>query len=344
MLKTKRRHFVVAACGLGASLAAAAWRNPLPTFVRSRDTEHTCSRASHALGTKVSITLIHADRQQAESALDAAFYAIEEVEAHLSIYRADSQLSRLNRSGRLRGPHRDLIEVLACAAEVSLRSEGAFDVTVQPLWECFASAQRSGRLPTTEELEQARRLVDWRRVEADSDEVRLRGQGCRITLNGIAQGYAADRALAALQRHGIEHALIDTGELAALGDKSADTPWKVGLQHPRHADAFLAIAALKDRCLSTSGDYATTFSTDRRFHHVFDPATGRSPHELASVSVAAPTAMQADAWSTALFVLGTKRGMEMLGTLPDHDALFVLKDGSSLATPGFPLAGEGVAS
>lgn len=341
MLNVKRRHFVLAATGLGAALAYAGWRNGATGFVHGLTGQDPFVRTSHALGTKVSITVLESDQRRADVALDAAFRAIEEVESNLSIYRADSQLSQLNKVGFVTQPHDDLVKVLNCACQTSQQSQGAFDVTVQPLWDLFSWAQHSGRIPTTKEISQARRSVDWRRVQIARNEVRLLGDGTKVTLNGIAQGYAADRALAALRSHGIGHALIDTGELAALGAKPQRSGWRVGVQHPRESDAFVVLANLKDRCLSTSGDYATCFSADRRFHHVFDPATGVSPGELASVSVAAPTAMQADAWSTASLVLGMKRAAGMLQSLPDHDACFVLKDGRMLATPGFPMEAEG---
>lgn len=159
-----------------------------------------------------------------------------------------------------------------------------------------------------------------------------------ITLNGIAQGYAADAAMRVMRAHGVRHALIDAGELGALGRSRGRAPWSAGIQHPRVADAFAALARLEDRCLATSGDYETAFSADYSRHHIVDPRSGRSPGELASVSVAAPTAMLADALSTAVFVLGTERGLALLREHPGSDALLITKSGRHLATAGFPFA------
>jgi thiamine biosynthesis lipoprotein len=130
--------------------------------------------------------------------------------------------------------------------------------------------------------------------------------------------------------------LIDCGEIGALGNKGADSPWSVGIQHPRQPDAFLGIARLANRCLSTSGDYATRFTDDYRYHHIFDPRTGRSPTELAGATIAAPTAMQADALSTAVTVLGVTDGLACLRSFPETDGLFVHKNGRTLTTGGFP--------
>ncbi len=110
----------------------------------------------------------------------------------------------------------------------------------------------------------------------------------------------------------------------------------MGIQHPRIEDAYISVAKLDGRCLATSGDYATSFSPDHRDNHIFDPRTGKSPTELASVSVLAESGLVADGLSTALFVLGPEQGLRLIEATPGADALFVLKDGRTLATRGFP--------
>ena len=166
--------------------------------------------------------------------------------------------------------------------------------------------------------------------------VRLTDKGMAITLNGIAQGYAADRVRSVLQSHGVTNALVDVGELAPVGTKSSTQPWTAGIQHPREPDAYVSLARLNGRCLATSGDYATAFSPDKRYNHIFDPATGCSPLEFSSVSVVAPTATEADALSTAVFVLGLEKGAELVRATNGADALLVRKDGSVVRTDGFP--------
>jgi thiamine biosynthesis lipoprotein len=301
---------------------------------------YVARRTSWALGSNVSIAALHADRRVAEAAIDDAFVELELVEEVMSLYRPHSQLCRLNREGRLDDPHPYLLEVLRYARETSLRSGGAFDVTVQPLWSLYSSARKQARLPDADEVAAARHSVDWRRVDVSDRCVRLHGEGTAITLNGIAQGFASDRAAAALEARGVEHALIDTGEVNSLGTGSRVDGWNVGIQHPREADAYVYMAQLQGRCLATSGDYATAFSDDFRLNHLFDPRTGRSPESLASVSIAAPTGMAADALSTAVFVLGPRRGLALVDSTPGADALFVLKNGRMLKTEGFPPHGE----
>lgn len=184
----------------------------------------------------------------------------------------------------------------------------------------------------------ARQRVDWRRCEVRSDRIRL-GVGQSLTLNGIAQGFAADRVRQVLEAHGIRHALVDAGEFAALGRKPDGKAWRVGVQHPRIPEAFAALADMDGRFLATSGDYQTAFTEDFSSHHIFEPKTGRSPSALSSVTVLAPTGLEADALSTAIFVLGPGPGLELAGRRPGVDALLILKGGDVLRTPGFP---EGV--
>lgn len=332
MAVTNRRQFCRLAIGMGGALGVAGlgWRR-----AEGREAKPV-TRTSAALGAQVSLTAIHANREVAEQALDAALAEIRRVEELMSLYRPDSQLVRLNRDRVLRRPHPDLLEVFRQAQGTSQKTGGAFDVTVQPLWEVYFEAKRAGALPDAPAIEAARRTVDWQQVRVSPEQIELLGRQTKVTLNGIAQGFAADRAMAVLRRRGIEHALVNTGEIASLGGKTQTEPWTVGVQHPRRDDAYAALAKLQGRCLATSGDYATRFSDDYANHHIFDPHTGRSPGTFAGVTVAAPTACQADALSTALVVLAPAEGLRLARSTPGVDALWIFKDGRTLATAGFP--------
>lgn len=332
-----RRRFLLASLGSAVALATGAvtWERS-----RQRDGEQSITRRAWALGSDVTLTILGTSPENAQRAIDAALTELELIENVMSLYRPESQLCTLNREHRLTAPHPHLIAVLAEAASVSRASQGAFDVTVQPLWELFATAQQQGRVPSDDEIAVARASVDWQAVEVRSQEVRLHDPAKSVTLNGIAQGFAADRVVAVLKEHGVEHALINAGEIGTLGSKPQGEGWKIGVQHPRQKDAYVALANLKGRALSTSGDYETAFSADFAQHHIFDPVTGMSPRELASVSIVAPTAMQADALSTAAMVLGPERAVELIQSRSDVDALLVLKSGRVLKTAGFPEIGE----
>jgi len=320
-----RRRFIGLSVGAGG-LAALGWR------IIPRGWQRV-ERTAWALGSAVSLTAYHKDRAVAQSAVAAAFETLDRLEDVLSLYRPHSEICRLNQTGSLDDPHPDMVNVLGSALTWSRLTGGAFDPTVQPLWRLYASGQD----PDQTELASACRLIDWRKVKISSSVVRL-GPGQAITLNGIAQGYAADKVCAVFRAHGIAHALANTGEFGAVGEKPEGDPWKIGVQHPRIRDAYIALAGLDNRYLATSGDYETKFSDDYSRHHIFDPATGRSPAALSSVTVLAASGLEADALSTAIFVLGPARGLELAASRPGVDALLVLKTGEVLTTPGFPSA------
>jgi thiamine biosynthesis lipoprotein len=294
-------------------------------------------RSAEALGTQVNITVFHPEETIANQAIDAALERIEHVEQLMSLYRPDSQLSLLNRRGVLRHPHPDLVAVLTKAAELSRLTRGAFDVTVQPLWKLYADRAGDGALPTEGEIEKVRQRIGWQHIRIESDIIYFDRAGMQVTLNGVAQGLAADLAQQALKERGIKHALIDAGELNAMGSPSRKESWHIAIQHHRQQSERIAKTGLQDRCLSTSGDYATRFSDDYRHHHLLDPRTGLSPAKLASVSVAAPSALEADALSTAIFIIGPEQGKELVESMNLVDALFVSKSGEVVTTEGFDL-------
>jgi thiamine biosynthesis lipoprotein len=325
-----RRKMIWASLGLGAVAATAGWsalasgdRKDLKPF----------SLSGHALGTSVSLLALHHDEGLARSALAEALDEIKAVDALMSIYRDDSQLATLNRTGELRGPDARVLEVLRYSNSLAERTQGAFDVTVQPLWLAYTEAKAQGGLPTAEVLRAAREKTGWRGLEISDEVVRLR-PGMAVTLNGVAQGYAADRALAALRRHGVAHALIDAGEFDTLGRKPQGKPWMLGVQDPRNADVLAIRLAMDGRALATSGDYESFFTPDFVNHHIFDPATGHSPGRLACASALAPDALQADGLSTAFMVLGPEGALALAATLPGVDALLIGKSGERWQTPG----------
>jgi FAD:protein FMN transferase len=284
-------------------------------------------------GTTLSLQVAHEDERRIEHALDAAVAMLRRIEAQMSLFDPDSALSRLNRDGVLHAPPAELLELLQIAKAVSRASDGAFDVTVQPLWQVFAAAQRDGRLPEARDVERARALVAWQSLELSPHRLCLRRPGMAVTLNGIAQGHAADRVRQVLAGHGIRHALVDAGEFAMLGRNADGKRWTLGIADPRPEAALLARLSADGRCVATSADNATSFSADHRHHHIFDPRTGYSPPALAGVTVAAASGAIADALTKVIFVAGPRRASALaLGW--GADVLWVDKEGRWQATPG----------
>ncbi len=318
----QRRVFLRSSLGLGA-VAAFGAAGAGPGAITSPNTRaqaqaesqaaslHWERRALLGFGTTLSLHAGHADAATLTRALDAAVAVIRRIEAQMSLFDARSALSVLNRDAVLERPPAELLAVLRVAQAVSQRSSGAFDATVQPLWLAFAQAQREGRLPTRVEVARARARVDWHALDVTEQRIRFTRPGMAATLNGIAQGHASDRVRDVLQQHGVQHALIDTGEFAALGRNEAGNRWALGIADPKHPAALITRLVTDGRCIATSADDQTVFSEDHRHHHIFDPHSGYSPTELASVTVIAKSGAVADALTKVFFVAGAKRALPL---------------------------------
>lgn len=330
----RRRTLLSASLGIGA-LAALPALSGLGNLM-ARQMLHTGSDL--AFGTTVTISVLHEDASTAQAAIDAAMREVRNIDALMSLHREDSQVFRLNLHGRLEAPDPHLLRVLRFSQQLSALTGGAFDITVQPLWNLYSAASTRGDLPAARAVAAAKALVGWRHVSVNRQWLRLDQPGMAITLNGVAQGYAVDLAFAALQSRGIRHALLDTGEFGTIGsrDEAGQQPWLVGIGDPRHADLIASTVGMDGRSIATSGDYATFFTPDFVHHHIFDPAIGDSPPALASVTVAAPTGLMADGLSTAFMVMGMDRALAMAARLPEVDALLIGKNGVQRLTAGFP--------
>jgi thiamine biosynthesis lipoprotein len=302
----KRRNFIQAGLGLGMLSSVQAAQ---PLGLHWQDITFT------GLGTVMSIRAAHTSVEALQLALQRARQVIAQVEDDMSLFRANSALSQLNRDGVLRKPPAQLLHVLQLSKRVAQQSQGAFDVTVQPLWQLYAQAQKDGRLPTSQQVEQAQRLVGWRYLDVAPTQITLRQPGMGVSLNGVAQGYAADLVKASLKRDGVLHALINTGEWSALGLADGQRPWMLGIAHPRGgahpSEPWLARVAMRGLSMATSADDQCTFSDDRVHHHIFNPHTGYSPQDIASVTVAAPDCAMADALTKVLFVAGYAQALHV---------------------------------
>lgn len=324
----QRRQLLFASLGLVSAASAEA---------RSTDPLHWRQRAMLGLGTTLTMRAAHADAAQADVALDAAVEAIRRVESAMSLFRPESELVRLNRLGHLDHPSTELLAVLRTAQRVSRQSQGRFDLSVQPLWDLHDQARREGRLPTAAEIHAAQQSVGWQHVSVGEQRIRLRRPGMALTCNGIAQGYAADQAREALGRHGVAHALINTGEYASLGHSERGDAWTFGIEDPHDERRILAALRSDGRAVATSADNRSAFTADHRHHHIFDPATGDSPPELSSVTVLAPSAMLADALTKVMFVAGPQQ-ISRLAQVWRVGVLWVDKAGRWASTPDLRLA------
>lgn len=276
-----------------------------------------------ALGAPARIVLEHPDEEAAERLFASCEREIARLEREFSLHRGDSALRELNRTGRLDGPSLDMVRLLRAAQRFAALTDGAFDVTVQPLWTLYADHfQRhpgDGQGPKADAIAAARALVDYRALEVSPEQITLSGSGDgrAVTLNGIAQGYITDRIADVLREGGIGNVLVDLGETRGVGRHPEGRPWAIGLADPHDPRNYGRVVDLVDRALATSGGYGTRFSADGRHHHLFSPDTGRSANHHLSVSVVAADATAADALSTGLFVAPAATAERVVGAMPE---------------------------
>ncbi len=230
----------------------------------------------YALGAEASLAIRHPDRARARRAIEECVADIAAIERVFSLYRRDSALRALNAAGALDDPPAALVHVLRFAAHISNVSDGAFDVTVQPLWRAFARGHGDPAL-LAPALERARPLIGWRGLHIQDRRLAFARPGMAATLNGIAQGHATDRVADTLRAHGFEHVLVDLGEFSAAGERAPGEPWRIGVGWP-DAEGLATVLALSGRAVATSSPLATTFGPEA--HHLFDPRTGRSGPKL----------------------------------------------------------------
>lgn len=284
------------------------------------------SRDEAIMGTAIHVELWSDDRAAAECAIDAVIAEMHRIDALMSPYKEDSELSRVNREAAQR-PVRvcdELFMLLSRSIAFSELSQGAFDIT-------YASAghlydYRRHVRPTDAELAVACAAIGYRHLLLDPEArtVRFGRPGMRIDLGGFAKGHAVDNGAAILARHGVRHGVVAAGgDSRMLGDRCG-RPWTIGVRDPRRADDVVALLPLEDVAVSTSGDYERYFDDgDERCHHLIDPRTGKSPSSVRSVTVIAADGLTSEALSKTVFVLGVERGMQIVASRPGVDAVVV---------------------
>lgn len=294
--------------------------------------------AKPLMGTVVEISVVSGDPRHGSLALQAAFEEMARLEAMMSAFRDDSELSRLNREASSR-PVRvspELFEVIKMALALSRTTRGAFDITVGPLMKLWPFYAPEKRVPSAEEIREVLRRVGYGLVNLSPQErtVSFAVSGMALDLGGIAKGYAIDRAVAVLKERGIEAALVNAGgDVFAYGKKPGNQPWRVGLRHPRNPQELLAALPLTDKAVVTSGDYERYFLVDgKRYSHIVDPRSGVTAQRTASVTVVASSAAYADGLATGMLVLGPEEGLALAESLPGvHAAIVTEGEGEELA-------------
>ncbi|MFO7710494.1 MAG: FAD:protein FMN transferase [Candidatus Woesearchaeota archaeon] len=276
------------------------------------------------MDTVVTITVTSGNQENAQEAMQEAFLEMKRVEEKFTAHE-ESPIYHLNKKGFLYTEDEELKRLLRRSVYYSQISGGSFDITIRPILSLYEKSFAQGGPPSEEKIEKALENVGWERVIINETGVFL--ENTTIDLGGIAKGYAIDRGIETLQEENISAALVNAGgDLAGYGRKSSGDLWVSALRNPDEKDEYIEYFEINNEAVATSGNYERYFDESKEFHHIVNPKTGKSANECISVTVIAPSAAQADALSTALFVMGSE-GKELARAM-GVSALFVFENRS----------------
>lgn len=284
-----------------------------------------------ALGTVCSVSLFDSKEK---ALLPAAFSLISQLENKISKNIPDSEISKLNRNAGISPVilSEPVFQLLTMANKFSILSEGMFDVTIDPVVELWGIGTDHAAVPPLDKLEHAVSLVDYRKVVLDSagSSAFLPEKDLAVDLGGIAKGYIADRVRDLLVSGGSGGGIIDLGgNILVFGKKPDGSDFRIGIQDPFGGrGSSIGVLTMKEGSLVTSGIYERFFEQDgKKYHHIFDVKTGYPvDNSLAGVSIMTQESASGDALSTAVFVLGLEKGIELVEGTDGVEAIFITKD------------------
>lgn len=333
-----RRSFIKLSGLIGLGAASALLVPAGAEAVKLDRKRHKVSSTRLALGTLVSVTLIHESRDRAEEAMGLAFEELFRLSGVLNRYERSTAVGYLNLEGRISDAPPELREVLSRALHHHRITKGAFDVTVKPVVDLFKDRYDQG-LPMDvpgDALDRAIRLVDSGALRVRGEEIRFSRPDMGLTLDGIAKGYIVDRVSELLVRQGMENHLVNAGgDIRTSGARLDGRPWVVAIEDPRKRGDYPDVLRMGNGAVATSGNYEIYFDREKMFHHIVNPRTGLSPASATSVSVRTDTAMDADALATGLFVMDPAEGLRLVSSIPRCEAMIIGPDGKRLSSGGW---------
>ncbi|MDR2482579.1 MAG: FAD:protein FMN transferase [Treponema sp.] len=311
------------------------------------------AEAEAILGTICEINLYERDRAQYQDLYRRIFRRIREIEQMMSANLADTELDKVNQAAGI-APVRvsaELLDTVEQALRYAGLSGGAFDPTIGPLVKLWGIGSEHPQTPSPQAVRQALSLVNWRDAVIDrrAGTLFLRRAGMALDLGAIAKGYAADEAARLIRQEGLPRAIIDLGgNIFAYGEKEGRLPWRIGVQDPlTPRGSYIGVLEVRGKTVVTSGVYERFFEADgRRYHHLLSTKTGYPAESgLLAVTVIADRSIDADALSTAAFVLGYREGRALVESVSGAGAVFVFEDRTirltAAAVPLFRLSGKG---
>jgi FAD:protein FMN transferase len=315
------------------SCAVSFWRQAFAMLLITCGTLYSAGvqaewlyREAAIMGTRCAVELWSEDRKAGDAAIDAVFAEMRRIDAAMSTYKADSEISRVNTQAG-KAPvvvSKELFDLVETANQYSKLSNGVFDITYASVG--YLYDYRAHVHPDGAAIDKALSSIDYRQLQLDAAKhsIAFGKPGMRIDLGGIGKGYAVDRGIGLLKAKGIAHAMVNAGgDTRVIGDRRGK-PWVVGIRHPDRKDEVALRIPLEDAAFSTSGDYERYFDEGGvRYHHIIDPKTGQSPHAVRSATVIASTATRTDGLTKSVFILGVKEGLALIDRLDDADAIVI---------------------
>ncbi len=275
----------------------------------------------------------------AVSAIDAAFKEMERIEHVFSKFDENSEVSKINRLAGLEKvmASEEVFKLTERSVYYSSISDGAFDITVAPLMEIWGFVRKHKVIPDKDAVENALKSVGYKNIALDPEELSIRflNKGVKVDFGGIAKGYAVDRAKDVLVSKGIKNGLVNLGgNIFALGNAPGNKVWKIGVHDSRNKGKLLRSFELRDNAISTSGNYERFFAIGgKRYSHIINPVTGEPCQGIISVTVIADSAEEADALSTAIFVMGEEKGINLAKSIKGIKVLILKEDGKIILYP-----------
>ena len=285
-----------------------------------------------ALGTICTVNLFEDGSRGLYSQI---FRRLSEIDSRFSVSKKNSDISKINDAAGLHpvNVHEDVAEVLRYALEIAEKSGGAFDPSIGPLVRLWGINTPHAKVPTEQEIQTARSLIDYRKVHLDGNMVFLEEKGMSLDFGGIAKGYAADEIAEILRKNSVSRAVLDLGgNVYVYGRKNDGSPWQIGIRNPYGTSDNPAMVLSLEESMSvvTSGVYERFFTRDGNlYHHILDPKTGApAQRDFLSVTIVDNSSMRADALSTTAFLVG----MEKYSVTFTSPAVFINGDMSVIAS------------
>jgi thiamine biosynthesis lipoprotein ApbE len=288
------------------------------------------------MDTFVQISIYDQDKtiEELSSITELAFKQIQNIESITNDYDDSSFISLINREAGERAITLDSVmyNLIVTSNNLNKISDGAFDITIGSVKQLWSFAQENPRIPGDALLRQQLENVGHQNLLLENVTVKFKLPGVRLDLGAIAKGYAVDAAIQVLKDHGISDAMVNAGgNLRAICSDLTTGKRRVWIKNPRKSDTFFGYFRMDEGSVATSGDYERFFVFDSvRYHHILDPKTGNPARGCVSVTIQAASATEADGLSTAVFVLGPDRGMELVNSLPGVEAIIIFEQDGKL--------------